>query len=56
MLEGLQSRGVIGTLKHFPGHGDTNTDSHTGLPRVEHIYDVVKAVDLLPFQKSNRTR
>jgi beta-N-acetylhexosaminidase len=52
MLEGLQSRGVIGTLKHFPGHGDTNTDSHTGLPRVEHTYDVVKAVDLLPFQKA----
>jgi beta-N-acetylhexosaminidase len=52
MLEGLQSEGVIGTLKHFPGHGDTNTDSHTGLPRVEHAYDVVKSVDLLPFQQA----
>jgi len=52
MLEGLQSEGVIGTLKHFPGHGDTNTDSHTGLPRVEHPYNVVKSVDLLPFQQA----
>ncbi|MBU2923143.1 glycoside hydrolase family 3 protein [Colwellia sp. 1_MG-2023] len=52
MLEGLQSKGVIGTLKHFPGHGDTNTDSHTGLPRVEHPYDVVRSVDLLPFQQA----
>jgi beta-N-acetylhexosaminidase len=52
MLEGLQSEGVIGTLKHFPGHGDTNTDSHTGLPRVEHTYDIVKSVDLLPFQQA----
>jgi len=52
MLEGLQSTGVIGTLKHFPGHGDTNTDSHTGLPRVKHSYDVVKSVDLLPFQQA----
>ncbi|MBB6542417.1 glycoside hydrolase family 3 protein [Thalassotalea piscium] len=52
MLEGLQSQGVIGTLKHFPGHGDTNTDSHTGLPRVEHSFDVVKSVDLLPFQQA----
>jgi len=52
MLEGLQSKGVIGTLKHFPGHGDTNTDSHTGLPRVEHSFDIVKSVDLLPFQQA----
>ncbi|GHE98614.1 glycoside hydrolase family 3 N-terminal domain-containing protein [Thalassotalea profundi] len=50
MLEGLQSKGVIGTLKHFPGHGDTNVDSHTGLPQVNHSFEVVDAVDLLPFQ------
>lgn len=50
MLEGLQSQGVIGTLKHFPGHGDTNVDSHTGLPQVNHSFEVVDSVDLLPFQ------
>ncbi|GHF83390.1 glycoside hydrolase family 3 N-terminal domain-containing protein [Thalassotalea marina] len=50
MLEGLQSQGVIGTLKHFPGHGDTDVDSHTGLPRVNHPFETVESVDLLPFQ------
>lgn len=50
MLEGLQTKGVIGTLKHFPGHGDTDTDSHTGLPKVNHSFETVKSVDLLPFQ------
>jgi len=50
MLQGLQSQGVIGTLKHFPGHGDTNVDSHTGLPVVNHDLATVESVDLLPFQ------
>ncbi|OKY25227.1 glycoside hydrolase family 3 protein [Thalassotalea sp. PP2-459] len=50
MLEGLQAKGVIGTLKHFPGHGDTDTDSHTGLPKVNHSFETVESVDLLPFQ------
>ena len=35
LMRGLQAEGVISTLKHFPGHGDTATDSHTGLPRIE---------------------
>ena len=50
MLKGIQSEGVIGTLKHFPGHGDTNVDSHTGLPVVNHDLKTIKNVDLLPFQ------
>lgn len=50
MLKGIQSQGVIGTLKHFPGHGDTNVDSHTGLPVVNHDLKTIKNVDLLPFQ------
>lgn len=50
MLKGIQSQGVIGTLKHFPGHGDTNVDSHTGLPLVNHDLAMVENVDLLPFQ------
>ena len=52
MLAGMQNKGVIGTLKHFPGHGDTNTDSHTGLPIVKHDLEKVKKVDLYPFQKA----
>ena len=49
-LEGLRSTGTIATLKHFPGHGDTGVDSHTGLPLIERSYDELKAVELVPFQ------
>lgn len=49
-LTAMQQHNVIGTLKHFPGHGDTNVDSHTGLPRVNHGIDKIKQVDLLPFE------
>jgi len=52
MLEGLQSQGVIATLKHFPGHGDTNMDSHTGLPVVNHNLTTVENIDLYPFQQA----
>ncbi|SET24883.1 glycoside hydrolase family 3 N-terminal domain-containing protein [Thalassotalea agarivorans] len=48
-LIAMQQQGIIGTLKHFPGHGDTHVDSHTGLPRVEHTKEQIKAVDLAPF-------
>ena len=48
-ISGLQDNGVISTLKHFPGHGDTGTDSHTGLPRIEKTYDQLKANELIPF-------
>lgn len=51
MLEGIQSTGVIATLKHFPGHGDTSTDSHTGLPKVMHSLVKVNNVDLYPFKQ-----
>ena len=49
-LEGLQSRGVIATLKHFPGHGNTDTDSHTGFPCIRSTYEELKACELIPFQ------
>ena len=50
LMHGLQSTGVISTLKHFPGHGDTATDSHTGLPMVEKSLAELKAFELIPFQ------
>ena len=52
MLEGIESSGVMATLKHFPGHGDTSTDSHTGLPKVSHDLALAKRVDLYPFQQA----
>ena len=51
-LEGLRDAGVIATLKHFPGHGNTDTDSHTGLPLIDRSYEELKAMDLIPFQSA----
>ena len=49
-LSGLEQAGAIATLKHFPGHGDTATDSHTGLPVINKSYDQLKTNELIPFQ------
>ena len=49
-VEALNDMGVISTLKHFPGHGDTDTDSHTGLPCINKTYDELKQSELIPFQ------
>lgn len=48
--KGFKESGVLATFKHFPGHGDTQTDSHTGLPCVNHNEQTVESVDLKPFQ------
>ncbi len=45
----IQAQGVMATLKHFPGHGDTHVDSHLGLPRVDHDRSTIDKVDLAPF-------
>ncbi len=49
-VEGLQSQGVASTLKHFPGHGDTATDSHSLLPMINKTYDEIKSCELIPFK------
>jgi len=49
MSKGLMAANVLPTVKHFPGHGDTNVDSHTGLPQVNHDLITVHKVDLHPF-------
>ncbi|MBQ4833652.1 glycosyl hydrolase family 3 [Pseudoalteromonas sp. MMG010] len=49
-VKGFENNGVISSLKHFPGHGDTNVDSHTGLPRVNHSKAVIYQQDLAPFK------
>lgn len=48
-IDGLESEGVISTVKHFPGHGDTDTDSHTGLPMIDKTLDELKETELVPF-------
>lgn len=49
---GLQDAGVIATAKHFPGHGDTDTDSHITLPLLNHSRDEIDSIDLYPFKKA----
>lgn len=50
--EGLQSERVLATAKHFPGHGDTNIDSHRGLPIIDLPRDRVNSVELMPFKQA----
>lgn len=54
MIEGLQSEGVGATAKHFPGHGDTEVDSHMGLPVTSCDLATLRAVHLPAFQAAVR--
>ena len=52
---GLRGAGLVGCGKHFPGHGDTRTDSHLELPVVDHeVPDRLRAVELAPFAAAAR--
>ena len=51
-IDGLQSTGVLATAKHFPGHGDTNVDSHRGLPIIELSRERMEKIELLPFRRA----
>jgi beta-N-acetylhexosaminidase len=50
MIEGLQQNGVAASAKHFPGHGDTDVDSHLDLPCVDHSRSRLDEVELRPFR------
>ena len=50
LIRGLQSAGVAATAKHFPGHGDTSSDSHRGAPIVRHNAKRIRSVELFPFR------
>jgi beta-N-acetylhexosaminidase len=52
--QGLRGAGVLGCGKHFPGHGDTRTDSHLELPVVDHELARLRAVELAPFAAAAR--
>ena len=51
-IRGLQDHGIIAVAKHFPGHGNTDKDSHKTLPVVQSDIKQLEAVDLYPFQQS----
>ncbi len=50
--QGIQSQQVIATAKHFPGHGDTNVDSHRGLPIIDLPRERLNSLELFPFNKA----
>ncbi len=49
-VRGLERGGMLATLKHFPGHGDTDVDSHLGLPIIAHPRERLEALELPPFR------
>lgn len=51
-MEGVESEGVLSTGKHFPGHGDTNVDSHLALPVIDHEYARLDTLELIPFRRA----
>ncbi len=50
-IKGMESEGVLASIKHFPGHGDTDTDSHLGLPVIEKSKQELLENELYPFQQ-----
>lgn len=51
-MSGLQSSGSTAVIKHFPGHGDTHTDSHLDLPVINKTMAELESFELIPFQKA----
>ncbi|MBQ3864464.1 MAG: glycoside hydrolase [Clostridia bacterium] len=49
-LDGLHAHGIFGCLKHFPGHGDTRTDSHSGYAETEKSWEELLSCEILPFK------
>jgi len=53
-MQGMQDEGIIATGKHFPGHGDTDTDSHLALPVISHSMSRLNDLELYPFRQAIR--
>jgi len=51
-VQGLQGAGVSGVAKHFPGHGDTGSDSHYAMPSLPHDRERLLSLELVPFQRA----
>src|ERR1700687_3988012 len=51
-IRGARANGMLTTAKHFPGHGNTGTDSHLSVPRIDENLAMLRAVDLPPFRKA----
>ncbi len=51
-MKAQQKQDVAAAVKHFPGHGDTDVDSHYGLPLVTHNQERSRQIELYPFRKA----
>jgi len=49
-MKGMQDENILTTAKHFPGHGDTDTDSHYALPQINHTRERLDSLELYPFR------
>lgn len=56
LIQGLQEKKVAACAKHFPGHGDTNEDSHKNLPRLPHNNKRLHSLELVPFAAAIRQK
>nr|AAN10188.1 putative glycosylhydrolase [Candidatus Fritschea bemisiae] len=52
IIQGMRAGKVLSCLKHFPGHGDTDVDSHKGLPTILHSRKHLEQVEFLPFKEN----
>lgn len=52
VMEGIRSEGIISSVKHFPGHGDTSIDSHLELPKINKSFIELENLELLPFKEA----
>lgn len=50
-MKGMQDKHVMANAKHFPGHGDTDTDSHHALPIIKHTKQRIESLELYPFER-----
>jgi beta-glucosidase-like glycosyl hydrolase/CubicO group peptidase (beta-lactamase class C family) len=48
---GMENKGLMSVAKHFPGHGDTNADSHEELPEIKHPRERLDSLELFPFRE-----
>jgi beta-glucosidase-like glycosyl hydrolase len=52
LMDGMQDQRILVAAKHFPGHGDTDTDSHRALPIIPHERDRLDSMELFPFRQA----
>lgn len=52
LMQGMQDNGILACGKHFPGHGDTDVDSHKALPIINHDKSRLDSIELYPFKKA----